>query len=172
MAIKMSKKRPPAKKVIKKIVIKPKRSTPNMAAVNIKMPIPVGEYVEGIGRRKSAVARVRIYPKLKADFAVNGLPVGQYFGGIINASAKYLLPLELTGNTGKLNIYANVTGSGISGQLGAVVHGLSRALLKWNVEFRPLLKTGGLLSRDARAKETRKIGTGGKARRKRQSPKR
>ena len=136
------------------------------------MPVPVGEYIEGIGRRKSAIARVRIYPKLKSDFAVNGLPVGQYFGGIINAPTKYLLPLELTGNTGKLNIYATVTGSGISGQLGAVVHGLSRALLKWNIEYRPLLKAEGLLSRDARAKETRKIGTGGKARRKRQSPKR
>lgn len=172
MAIKMNKKKPPAKKIIKKIVIKPKKTIQSLVASTAKMVPPTGEYIEGIGRRKSAIARVRIYPKLKADYAVNGLPVGQYFSGIVNAPTKYLSPLELTGNVGKLNIYAKVAGSGVSGQLGAVVHGLSRALIKWNVEFRPLLKSAGLLSRDARMKETRKIGMGGKARRKRQSPKR
>ncbi len=171
MAIKMNKKKAVVKKVIKKPVIKAKKTA--MVAQEVpQLQPPVGEYVEGIGRRKSAVARVRIYPKIKGDYAVNGLPVGQYFRGIINAQAKYLLPLELTGWVNKFAIYAKVSGSGSSGQLGAVIHGLSRALVNWNVELKPLLKAESLLTRDSRMKETRKIGTGGKARRQRQSPKR
>ena len=170
MAIKMGKKKSLPKKIIKKPVKKIKKL--GVIQVGQELLPPIGEYVEGVGRRKTAIARVRIYPHIKGDYATNGQPVGRYFGNVINAEGKYLAPLEITGNNGKFAIYAKVSGSGISGQLSAVIHGLSRALVKWNPEFRPLLKKAGLLNRDSRMKETRKIGMGGKARRRRQSPKR
>jgi len=170
MAIKMIKKKSMPKKVIKKTVKKIKKSV--FTQTDKMITAPTGEYIEQVGRRKSAVARVRIYPHVKGDYIVNNKPVGQYFAGIINASAKYLSPLDLTGNLNKFAISARVSGSGIVGQLDAVIHGLSRALVKWNQELRPLVKKAGLLTRDSRMKETRKIGMGGKARRGRQSPKR
>jgi len=81
-------------------------------------------------------------------------------------------PFELTGTKGKFSVTAKITGSGIDAQIEAFVNGLAKALVTFNPEFRTFLKPAGLLTRDDRMKETRKIGTGGKARRKRQSPKR
>lgn len=170
MALKLKKPKTPPKKVVKKTV-KPVTSakTPRTSG---QIVLPTGEYLEGVGRRKVATARVRIYPKTKGDFSVNGLVVGQYFSGVHGAVKRYNRPLELTGTQGQFAISATVTGSGRSSQLDAVAHGLSRALVKLNPEYRTLLKPSGLLSRDDRMKETRKIGMGGKARRSRQSPKR
>jgi len=132
---------------------------------------PNGEYVEGIGRRKVATARVRIY-KSSGDFIVNDTLVSDYFADIPQADKIYQEPFVVTKTEGDFSVTAVISGSGKSGQLGALVHGLSRALEKYNPELRPFLKESSLLSRDDRMKETRKPGRGGKARRKRQSPKR
>lgn len=128
-------------------------------------------YTYAVGRRKVATARVRLYAK-KGDLTVNGQPITSYFPGPI-AEKKYLEPLQITGTDTKFSFSAKVEGSGKHAQLGAVIHGLSRALAKHNPDdFRIPLKKRGLLTRDPRMKETRKVGTGGKARRKKSSPKR
>lgn len=170
MALKLKKPKTPPQKVVKKAVKPVSTSKAHKVAGQVVMP--TGEYVEGVGRRKVATSRVRIYPKTKGEFSVNGLVVGQYFSGVHGAIKRYQRPLDLTGTQGQFAISATVNGSGRSSQLDAVVHGLSRALVKLNPEYRTLLKPAGLLSRDDRMKETRKIGMGGKARRSRQSPKR
>lgn len=132
---------------------------------------PKGNYTEGIGRRKVAIARVRIY-KTKGDFIVNDELVSDYFSDIPMAAASYNLPFQLTKTEGDFAVTVQVKGSGKAAQLGAVVHGLARALESYDPKLRLFLKEKGLLTRDARMKETRKPGRGGKARRKRQSPKR
>lgn len=158
---------------IQKVVKKAKRSNAvtSQAQGNNSVALPTGTYTEGIGRRKVATARVRLFDK-PGDFVVNGKVAGQYFDTIPNADAAYTKPFEITGTKGKFAVSVKVSGSGISSQLGATMHGIARALIKYNAEFKPLLKRAGLTTRDDRMKETRKIGTGGKARRKRQSPKR
>jgi small subunit ribosomal protein S9 len=129
------------------------------------------DYTYAVGRRKTATARVRVYAK-KGDLTINGVPAGQYFPLATDRTA-YLEPFKITNTTGKFSFSAKVEGSGKAGQLGAVVHGLSRALAKIDEEtYRPELKKHGLLTRDQRMKERRKAGTGGKARRRKQSPKR
>jgi small subunit ribosomal protein S9 len=133
--------------------------------------MPGGEYVAAVGRRKTATARVRLY-KSSGDFAVNDRLVSEYFGGVLKAPALYTRPFVTTGTQGKYAVSVKVSGSGIQAQLSAVMHGVSRALVALNPEFRGLLREAGLLTRDDRMKETRKIGTGGKARRTKQSPKR
>lgn len=170
MALKLKKPKTPPKKVVKKPVKSAVAHKPT--SVTGQVTLPTGEYMEGVGRRKVATSRVRIYPKTKGEFSVNGVVVGRYFSGVYGAVKRYQRPLDLTGTQGQFAISATVTGSGRSSQLDAVAHGLSRALVKLNPEYRTLLKPVGLLSRDDRMKETRKIGMGGKARRSRQSPKR
>ncbi|MBQ0066837.1 MAG: 30S ribosomal protein S9 [Phascolarctobacterium sp.] len=108
------------------------------------------------GRRKASVARVRMMPG-DGKITVNDRPLTEYFGLktlelIINQ------PLEVTDTKGKYDIIANVFGGGFSGQAGAVRHGISRALLKIDADFRASLKKAGLLTRDPRAKERRKYG--------------
>jgi len=132
---------------------------------------PSGQYTEGLGRRKVATARVRIYES-KGDNIVNDQLVDNYFADVDFAAEKYNLPFKLTKTEGDFSFTVKVEGSGKKAQLGAVIHGLSRALAAYNPKLRPFLKEEGLLTRDARMKETRKPGCGGKARRKRQSPKR
>jgi small subunit ribosomal protein S9 len=171
MARKLTKKTNKVQKVIKKV-----KSSRPISAVKSKLDtgvvLPTGTYIEAVGRRKVATARVRIYEDGKGDFIVNGKAAGQYFDTILNAPTLYNKPLKTVGLQGKFSISALVKGSGLSSQLDAVVHGLSRALIKKDPELRGLLKAEDLLTRDDRMKETRKIGMGGKARRKRQSPKR
>jgi small subunit ribosomal protein S9 len=129
------------------------------------------QYTYAVGRRKTATARVRLYQK-KGDMLVNGIAAGQYFPGVLSLT-KYLLPLKLTKTHEKFSFSAKVDGSGKPAQLDAVVHGLARTLAKIDPEkYRPILKKNGLLTRDSRMKESRKVGTGGKARRQKQSPKR
>ncbi|MCL2110335.1 30S ribosomal protein S9 [Microgenomates group bacterium] len=130
-----------------------------------------GEYLPAVGRRKTATARVRLF-KQAGDYLVNGLVVGKYFSTIPGAAAIYNQPFIVTNTLGQFGVTVKVSGSGINGQLVAVRHALSRALVKFNPEWRPLLKEARLLTRDDRMKESRKMGMGGKARRKRQSPKR
>lgn len=173
MALKLSKKNTKVKKIIKKA-----RAANNSAlnAVtqsdkNENLNYPTGEYIESVGRRKVATARVRLYES-KGDMIVNDMLIKDYFSDIRISQVKYLKPFEITGTKDKFSMTVQVSGSGLSAQLDAIILGISRALVEFDASFKPLLKREGLLTRDDRMKETRKIGTGGKARRKRQSPKR
>ena len=164
------------KTTIQKVVKKQKPATAVMAeksqdTTHASLTLPTGEYAAAVGRRKTATARVRVYTQ-PGDFIVNGQLVSEYFQGVINAPSLYNLPLVVTDTQGKYAITVKVSGSGMRAQIGAVNHGLARALIKADPELRPVLKKNGLLERDDRMKETRKIGMGGKARRKKQSPKR
>ena len=129
-------------------------------------------YIYAIGRRRRAIARVRIYSNKKGGIIVNDKPIEKYFPGEVDKKY-YLEPLRVCNLIDSCLITIKVIGSGKKGQLGAVIHGLSRALEKIDKEkFRPILKKCGFLRRDPRKKERRKVGTGGKARRKKQSPRR
>lgn len=142
------------------------------------------KYYEAVGRRKSASARARLYLvkkegevnigdlKIRAgEIFVNKKKIEDYFPGSV-AKEKYLLPLSLTDNLGRFAISVLVKGGGKEGQLEAVRHGLAKALLLVNTDYKPILRKHGLLTRDPRVRERRKPGTGGKARREKQSPKR
>jgi len=114
---------------------------------------------DAIGRRKEAVARVRMLPG-DGKFIVNKKPLLEFFKREI---LKMIIeqPLELTETLGKYDIYVNVKGGGLSGQAGAVRHGVSRALLKVDGEHRAKLKSAGMLTRDARMVERKKYGQPG-----------
>ena len=114
-------------------------------------------YMYGTGRRKSSVARVRVYPNGSGNITINGRDIDDYFG-LDTLKMVVRQPLEATGNTGKMDIVATVTGGGVSGQAGALRHGISRALLLVNPDFRPILKKAGFLTRDPRMKERKKYG--------------
>lgn len=113
-------------------------------------------YFYGTGRRKSSVARVRILPGSGA-ITINGRDVDDYFG-LDTLKLIVNQPFEATGTMGKYDIICTVTGGGVSGQAGAIRHGLARALLGVSEEYRPLLKKAGLLTRDPRMKERKKYG--------------
>lgn len=123
-----------------------------------------------VGRRKEAVARVRLL-KGVGQITINGKAVGEYFLGPLFQKI-YQRPLEVTKTLGKYSISIKVEGGGRISQLEAVVHGIARAIAKSDLALRPLLKKQGLLTRDARVKERRKYGLAHKARAKKQSPKR
>ena len=116
-----------------------------------------------IGRRKEAVARVRLKAG-SGEIVVNGRALDEYFG---RETSKMVLrqPLEVVEQLGKVDIEVNVVGGGLSGQAGAIRHGVSRALVKFNPELRPALKKGGFLTRDPRAVERKKYGRPGARRR-------
>jgi small subunit ribosomal protein S9 len=113
----------------------------------------------GTGRRKVSVARVRIFPGTGV-ITVNDRPLDNYFG---RETAKMVLrqPLELVEQKDKLDVSVNVRGGGLSGQAGAIRHGISRALVAMNPDFRPILKKAGFMTRDARAVERKKYGQPG-----------
>ncbi len=113
-------------------------------------------YFYGTGRRKSSVARVRLYPGT-GKITINGRDIDDYFG---LETLKLIInqPFGITNTFGKYDIVANVKGGGISGQAGAIRHGVSRALLLADESFRPLLKKSGFLTRDPRMKERKKYG--------------
>lgn len=144
----------------------------------MKEPKP---YLFAVGRRKEAVARVRLYAQKtvvsgdqtvqKGEILVNGKPIHQYFSGNIYQTL-YEEPFKLTGTQKKFAVTIKVEGGGLSGQLDAMVHGLSKALSAFDPSFRSILKKRGLLTRDSRTRQRRKVGMGGKSRRKKQSPKR
>jgi small subunit ribosomal protein S9 len=113
-------------------------------------------YPSGTGRRKCAVARIRLVPG-EGKFLVNGKEVGVYFGRRV-LQTLVRQPLVITNTEGKYDIIANVFGGGSTGQAGAVRHGIARALLRVDGELRPALKQAGFLSRDPRIKERRKYG--------------
>lgn len=126
---------------------------------------------QAVGRRKEAVARVRLSSD-KGQISVNGKPLNEYFTGTVYQKL-IIKPFEVTQTVGKYSGSIKVVGGGRSSQLEAVVHGLSRALAKVEEgNLRSLLKKEGLLTRDARVKERRKYGHAQKARARKQSPKR
>ncbi|HYD58624.1 MAG TPA: 30S ribosomal protein S9 [Burkholderiales bacterium] len=129
----------------------------------------VGDYYYGTGRRKSAVARVFLKPG-KGQFVVNGKPVDSFFG---RETGRMVVrqPLELTNNLTAFDILVNVYGGGESGQAGAVRHGISRALIEYDAALKPSLSSAGLVTRDAREVERKKVGLH-KARRRKQFSKR
>lgn len=110
----------------------------------------------GTGRRKTSVARVRLVPG-EGKIVVNDRALDDYFG-LKTLELIVKQPLALTDTVGKYDVLAKVEGGGVSGQAGAVRHGISRALLKVDLEYRPLLKKAGFLTRDPREKERRKYG--------------
>ena len=116
----------------------------------------MAEYVEAIGRRKTASARVRLYPGT-GEIVVNELPMDQYFGRALDRMI-LMQPLTLTGTEASFNISVHVKGGGDNGQASAVRHGISRALCASDGNMRPALKSAGFLTRDARAKERKKPG--------------
>ena len=117
-------------------------------------------YFYGTGRRKSSVARVRVYPG-SGNITINDRDIDDYFG-LETLKLIVRQPLALTGNTDKFDIVCRVAGGGVTGQAGAIRHGLSRALLQYNSEeLRPILKKAGLLTRDPRMKERKKYGLKG-----------
>jgi len=116
----------------------------------------MSEYVEAVGRRKTASARVRLYPG-SGEIIVNDLPVDEYFGRALDQMA-LRAPLVLTGTEASFNISVHVAGGGDSGQAMAVRHGLTRALMVTDPNLRPALKAAGFVTRDPRAKERKKPG--------------
>lgn len=117
-------------------------------------------YMYGTGRRKSSVARVHLFPGGSGKITVNGRSIDDYFG-LDTLKLIVRQPLNLTGNTDKVDIEATVTGGGVTGQAGAIRHGISRALLLVDESYRPALKAAGFLTRDPRMKERKKYGLKG-----------
>lgn len=128
------------------------------------------EIISTVGRRKEAVARVRLSDG-KGQITVNGKPIAEYFPGPVLQKI-YSKPLEITKTIGKYLISIKVAGGGQVSQLEAAIHGIARAISKVGPELRTALKKEGYLTRDARVKERRKYGNAQKARAKKQSPKR
>ena len=112
-----------------------------------------------VGRRKESVARVRLLPGT-GNVTINGRTMDEYFG---RETSKMILiePLKLTDQLGKVDVFVTANGGGLSGQAGAIRHGISRALCDLNAEFRPVLKKAGFMTRDARAVERKKYGRPG-----------
>ncbi len=113
-------------------------------------------YFYGTGRRKSSVARVRVYAGT-GSITVNGRSIDEYFG-LETLKLIVRQPLNLTETLEKFDIVCTVTGGGVTGQAGAIRHGLSRALLQYDENLRPALKKAGFLTRDPRMKERKKYG--------------
>lgn len=142
------------------------------------------DYVYAVARQKEAVARVRLYPTVKEghkwgehevkkdQILVNEMPIEHYFPGPL-AKAYYIEPLNVTNTLNRYAVTIKVIGGGKNGQLDAVTKGIAKALATVDpAKFRQILKKKGFLTRDARVRERRKVGRGGKARREKQSPKR
>ena len=117
-------------------------------------------YLYGTGRRKSSVARVHLFPSGTGAITVNGRDIDDYFG---LETLKYTVrqPLVTTQMVGKVDITATVKGGGVTGQAGAIRHGIARALLLVDDSYRPVLKEAGFLTRDPRMKERKKYGLKG-----------
>ena len=114
-------------------------------------------YHYGTGRRKHSVARVRVYENGTGSIIINGRDIDDYFG-LDTLKLLVRQPLVATENVGKVDLVITVAGGGVTGQAGAIRHGVSRALLGLNAEYRAVLKAAGFLTRDPRMKERKKYG--------------
>lgn len=115
------------------------------------------QFFYAVGRRKSSIARVRLYPG-DGKMTINGKPSREYFGGRELHQTVMLEPMRVTGTADRFDVVVTVVGGGTSGQAGAVRHGISRALCRFDEELRGPLKAGKFLTRDAREKERKKVG--------------
>jgi len=113
-------------------------------------------YFYGTGRRKTSVAQVRLIPG-EGAIVINGIPYEERFPRLEHRQT-IMKPLLVTDNIGKYNVIVKVAGGGISGQGGAISHGIARALVRANENFKPVLRESGLLTRDSRVKERKKAG--------------
>ena len=113
-------------------------------------------YYYGTGRRKHSVARVRMYPGT-GKITINGRDIDEYFG-LETLKLIVRQPMEITNTLGRFDIVCTFAGGGVSGQAGAIRHGVARALLQNGDEMRPILKKAGFLTRDPRMKERKKYG--------------
>ncbi len=151
----------PAKKIVKKVsAVKPVKKT--VKAVKIEKPEIIegkmaGEYLEAVGRRKTSIARVRIYAKGEKKVMVNGKTLAQYFPASM-MQKKIMDPLEKMNVLDKFGITILVKGGGLNSQSEAIRHGISRTLVKFNADFRKRLKRAGFLTRDSRERERKKFG--------------
>ena len=123
-----------------------------MATYKTKRP-----YMYGTGRRKSSVARVHLIPNGTGVITINGREIDDYFG-LETLKLIVRQPLVATSAVGKVDVEATVKGGGVSGQAGAIRHGIARALVVLDENYRPTLKAAGLLTRDPRMKERKKYG--------------
>jgi small subunit ribosomal protein S9 len=114
------------------------------------------QYFAGTGRRKTSIARVRLYPGAQ-EVIVNGRQIRDALPRLILQEAA-LRPLAVTGNAGKFGVQVKVEGGGVTGWAGAISHGVARALVEFDENLKPLLRRNGLLTRDARMKERKKYG--------------
>ena len=114
-------------------------------------------YHYGTGRRKSSVARVRVYENGTGSIIINGRDIDEYFG-LDTLKLLVRQPMVTTDTLGKLDLVVTVAGGGVTGQAGAIRHGVARALLGVNPEYRAALKAAGFLTRDPRMKERKKYG--------------
>ncbi len=115
------------------------------------------QYFYGTGRRKSSVARVRVYENGTGSIIINGRDINDYFG-LDTLKLVVNQPLIATNSVGKVDVVVTVAGGGVSGQAGAIRHGIARALLTLDPQNRPALKEAGFLTRDPRMKERKKYG--------------
>ena len=115
------------------------------------------QYYEGLGRRKTATARVRLHTGGSGSFIVNEKPIEEYFSREVD-QFHINEALKVTGTDGRFNVTVKVTGGGVTGQTGAVRLGVARALLKVDPDYRKVLREHGMLTRDPRAKERKKPG--------------
>ncbi len=115
------------------------------------------QYQYGTGRRKSSIARVRVYENGTGSITINGRDIDDYFG-LDTLKLIVRQPLVATETVGKVDVVCTVQGGGVTGQAGAIRHGISRALLGLNAENRATLKAAGFLTRDPRMKERKKYG--------------
>ena len=114
-------------------------------------------YMYGTGRRKSSVARVHLFPGGTGKITINGRDIDDYFG-LDTLKLIVCQPLNTTGTVDKVDIVATVSGGGVTGQAGAIRHGIARALLQVDESYRPALKAAGFLTHDPRMKERKKYG--------------
>jgi len=122
------------------------------------MSIPA--FYSGTGRRKTAIARVRLLPG-EGEIVINGRSLDEHFGNAVN-EAEVRMPFRVTGTEGRFNVMVKVEGGGVTGQAGAIRHGIARALLEVDeVANRVPLRAAGLLTRDPRMKERKKYGQPG-----------
>jgi small subunit ribosomal protein S9 len=115
------------------------------------------QYFGGTGRRKTAVARVRLYPGAGRAIVINGKPMTEFFSSVRDQEA-ILRPLRVTESLDRYTVQARVTGGGMSGWSGAISHGIARALVEADEQSKPALRKFGLLTRDPRMKERKKYG--------------
>lgn len=148
-----AKKASTAKKTVKKAV-SPKK------VVEKKTTIKKGMYFYAVGRRKTSSARVRIYPNGSGKITVNNKDYKDYFP-VPDLQRDLVSPLRVTGHEKDVDITVRVVGGGVSGQAGAVRHGITRALMVWDLTYRPALKAEGFVTRDPRVKERKKPGLRG-----------